>query len=429
MNIKNFSIIDFKGVSNAQAELAGRNLYVTGANEACKTSVLDAIWALLTGTEVPDEPIKKGKNLSKISAEFGGYNATLEFKRKKAGDKIKRELNVWGPDGKKILDSPRALIDSLAGKSVAFSIEKFLELSNKVRVEYLADAIGLGPEYRELNNEYAEAFDYRRVKNAELKNYSARVEPFNPADCNLPVSDISQLAEQLSNARNSQSYHQQGLARRAELWKKYETTGATIERLKNELFLAEEEQKSLSNTLQIADAWLADEANAPVSPEYLATLEAAVKDIDATRARRDFAVTMQTLEAELEVTRDEVAKCETDLAIIQTKIGSLLADRLGVPELTLDVEARQLYLNGLPFESNQINKAELFRIGLKIAARILKPDGVRVVRLDASFMDYKNIAAVEAWAKEENIQLFVELVDREHGELALKISDSILPEE
>jgi len=423
VNIKRFGIVNFKGVEAIDVAAAGRNVYVMGNNAVGKTSVLDAIWALLTGNDVPNEPISKGKNAAKITAEFDGWTAQMDFKRKTAKDKIKRELTVFNKDGVKV-DSPRALIDSLAGKSVAFSIDKFFALSDKVRAEYLADAIGLGNDYRNLHSQYNDAFDFRRVKNAELKRYDAQIEPFNVADCNLPVADVSTLANQLAVAVSSANTYAQAQATRNALVAEKDKIVAEVERLQSEVLRLNGQLHTNSQRLNAADAWFQTPANQPVNAETITALEASINDIDAIRSRRDHAVMQQTIQAEAEVSRDEIVKVETEMKEMQSAIGHLLSERLAIPDMTFDVETNRLFLNGLPFESNQINRAEQVRIGLKIAAKILKPDGIRVVRFDGSIMDYSNLEQVQIWASEANVQLFVELVERDAEGLTIQIGET-----
>jgi predicted ATP-dependent endonuclease of OLD family len=424
MNIQRFSILDFKGIESATFDAAGRNVYVVGPNAVGKSSIIDAIFTLLTNQDVPDEPIAKGKNQATISADLGEYVADLTFKRKKAGDKIKRELTVTNKNGT-VIDSPRALIDSLAGKSVAFSVDKFLSLSDKVRAEYLADAIGSGNEFRLLMNEYRDIFDGRTLHKRELKEYELRFEPFNAVDCNIPIADVAELANRLATMRQSAATYQRAVNIRTESVAKTQSINSEIESLRARIATLESERESLNQRIINGDAWFQNPANQPATPESIQQLESSIADIDTMRARRDHAVAMQTIAAEIETMRSTLETDETDIKKTRQKIGSMISDKLGIDGISFDPDNGKLFVNDLPLEANQINRAELTKIGLKIAARMLKPDGIRIVRFDGSIMDRDNIGDVQNWAANEGIQLFVEIVERSGDGLKVLIGDHV----
>jgi hypothetical protein len=78
-------------------------------------------------------------------------------------------------------------------------------------------------------------------------------------------------------------------------------------------------------------------------------------------------------------------------------------------------------LDGLPFESNQINTARKIIAGLEIQFALMSD--VKIARFDGSLLDNKSIAEVENWAKEKGVQLFVELVDRDGDELKIEVQE------
>jgi len=98
----------------------------------------------------------------------------------------------------------------------------------------------------------------------------------------------------------------------------------------------------------------------------------------------------------------------------------LLAIDIPVKGLTFEEEG--LYLDGLPFESNQINTARRIIAGLEIQYQLLGT--VKISRIEGSLLDKKSLEEVIAWADSKDLQLFIEKVDMEGGELEVKIIES-----
>ncbi len=106
----------------------------------------------------------------------------------------------------------------------------------------------------------------------------------------------------------------------------------------------------------------------------------------------------------------------------QAKKQAIAEANLPVPGLTFD--DNQLFLNGLPFERTQINTAQLIITGLKIQMALLGQ--VRIARFDGSLLDNSSLAEVETWAAANNLQLFVELVDRSGEALKIEVKEPVM---
>ncbi len=106
-------------------------------------------------------------------------------------------------------------------------------------------------------------------------------------------------------------------------------------------------------------------------------------------------------------------------SIEQTKLRIISEAKIPVPGLTFDEST--LYYNGLPFEKSQINTAQQIIVGLQINLALLKD--IKIARFDGSLLDNENISIVETWAKENDLQLFVEFVDRNEEGLRIEIKE------
>lgn len=415
--IQSFRIQNFKGVKKIEAQPLGRDVIIIGGNGEGKTSVLDALWALMTN-DLPPEPIAKGAKEAIVEADLEGYSAKLRlFKKTARSKKIERELTVTHTKTGKVIDTPRDLIDSLAGKSVAFSVDKFLRLSDAKRIEYLAEAIGLGADYRTAMLDYEEAYDNRRLMKKELTHLNENFEPYDPKDLELQVDSITELVQRLAAAEKSQQYFDSATRQRDQI---------TMEIAKDEALLNEVIERLDNNRARLgkAEEWLQSPQNQPVPKEQIEAMRASVNDIEAVKTRHEAAVKGQTLEAEIAQLENDIADINSEMNETRARVTNMLSEQLGVPELGIDIATKKMVLGDLPFEIDQINTAERTRIGLKIASKILTEGGMQVVRFDGSLIDWDNRKLIEEWADEAGIQLFVELVDRDGGSLEIQISES-----
>ena len=92
-----------------------------------------------------------------------------------------------------------------------------------------------------------------------------------------------------------------------------------------------------------------------------------------------------------------------------------------LPVTGLSFDDEKIYLDGLPFKSNQINTARRIIAGLEISYALLGQ--VRIARFDGSLLDKNSMEAVKEWAKEKDLQLFVEIVDREGNDFKIDIQE------
>jgi hypothetical protein len=92
-----------------------------------------------------------------------------------------------------------------------------------------------------------------------------------------------------------------------------------------------------------------------------------------------------------------------------------------LPVTGMEMFDDKLMLDGLPFNDNQINTARRIIAGLELQFQMMEE--MKIARFDGSLLDAVNLKAVEKWADERGIQLFVELVDRNGDDLKIEVNE------
>jgi len=106
------AIENFKRLEVAYLEFPDGVTEITGANGNGKSSVLDAITALLTGKGgVPPDAIHHGKEFARIQGSLGDLIVTLDV-TKGANGKQETKLKVESTDGARY-GSPQAILDEI----------------------------------------------------------------------------------------------------------------------------------------------------------------------------------------------------------------------------------------------------------------------------------------------------------------------------
>jgi DNA repair exonuclease SbcCD ATPase subunit len=391
MKIESIEIKNFKAITAENIATKGHNVYVMGANGTGKTSFIDAIFKTLTGEDLPSKLVKQGEEKGSIKIDLGKYIVEADFNAKKE----KMQLTVSSPEGASY-KSPRTMLDEVVG-TIDFDINNFFSLTPKKQVDLIKGLVGI--DFTDLDEQYKELFDERTFVNRQVKELEAQQVFFDKSKSE-PI-DITKLQAEIQKASETNANIKDIKAR-------FKDRALTIESLKKQL-------AELENLNERAAAWLEKNSEVDITElqqkfnnalEYNKAVEATQKGIQ--------------LASKLEKALADQAHLNARLQEIEATKKRIISDsQLPVEGLTFD--DNQLYLNGLPFERNQINTAQQIIAGLQINMAMMKD--VRIARFDGSLLDNKSLAEVEAWAEANNLQLFVEMVDRAAGGMQVVVSE------
>ncbi|TPE44958.1 ATP-binding protein [Pontibacter mangrovi] len=390
MKVEHIEIKNFKAIEAESITTNGRNVYVVGSNGAGKSSFIDAVFKILTGKDLPGKLTRDGAPKGAVKLDLGELVVEADFNAKKE----KVQLTVSSPDGA-VYKTPRTMLDEKVGV-IDFDLNAFFALTPKKKVDFIKQISGI--DFSDLDERYKELFDERTFINRKVKELAAICDNSLVKSSAKEKIDLAAIQQKLEQAQVYNQKHAEVVTRQQQRVERYSALQQQIEAL-------QKEQSEVAALCDQASAWLGQNQaldTAPIKAEFDFAIQHNA-EVDKTAAAAAKLEEYNQAVAQQEHLNNALAEVE------QAKKDAIASAQLPVPGLTFD--DTQLYLNGLPFEPNQINTAQLIIAGLQINLALMKE--VRIARFDGSLLDNKSLAEVEAWAAANDLQLFVEMVSRD----------------
>jgi predicted nucleic acid-binding Zn-ribbon protein len=367
----------------------GNLVIVAGKNGQGKTSILDSITAALGGVsaKTTPKPIRDGEERAEIILETEDLIVSRRFTASGS------TLTVKSPDGA-VYPKGQAKLDDLLGK-LSLDPLAFTQLSDRDQLATLLDLVELPFDPDELAAERKEIFERRTDANRTIKELTARAAEYTSRPADLPEDEVS-VSALLADYRTGQSLnHEIDVAiTAADGW------GDEVDRLKRELADAERELEAAQNRLKSAPP-KADLDAIQTKIDNAEEINAAVRHHKAGEKVRADLTLWQQAAVELTAAIEEIDKQKADgLAAAKFPVDDLGFDESGVT------------FRGVPFK--QASGAEQLRVSLAMAIA-LNPK-LRVIRIaDGSLLDSDNLALVESIARENDFQVWIEMVGDGNG--------------
>jgi len=411
----------------------GNTVVISGKNGAGKTSVLDAIWACLSGGDAGrkiKKPVRNGEENAKIVLELDELIVTRTW----TGDD-KTYLTVESKDGA-AYKSPQAILDALVGR-LTFDPLEFAGLKSKEQVAALLDVVDIGVDPAALEVERGEFYDERAIVNREVKRLEGVLASTTTPYKDAPTEEVSatSLVAKLEDAKD--------------VHRKRDDIASDLERQVNEskritaavINLKEEfdrEKKELEKSFTEKEGQLQNDLenndhNVMVTGKELEEIsnvlpdieeiQKEVNDADETNANARAAKAWHEVTKQLK-TKQEESKALTDkiLAIDKEKSDAIKVAQMPVEGLSFDENG--LTFNGVPFA--QASSAEQLRISTAMA--MAANPKLRVIRVtDGSLLDSDSMKMIEQLAKDNDYQIWIEVVD-DSGKMGVYIEDGAVAE-
>ena len=398
MKIQKVEIKNFKALKNIETNLHGSNVFLVAPNGQGKTTFIDACFGVM-----PKQPLTVVEKKGLINIDLGDY--VVEFKFTERNQKPK--MNIFDKSGKP-QKTPAKLFKQLFGIT-DFNIDEFLNQSVKKQIETIKKMIGI--DWSDVDARFKELFDERTFKTRQAKEIDGEIagRPFNIMS---PVNVDDLQTELMAAIKNNENIEKVtlGIIERDTELKKVQSEIESLKLKSDELMV----------NIDKGGEWLKNKKIIDLS-ELQNSISSAAEHNAAFSANEKIG----ELREKSGVIWDEIEVIETEIkSIEQTKKNELESAVMPVRGLSFDDE--QLYLDDLPFNGDQINTARRITAGLELQFQLM--NDVKIARLDGSLLDKKTMAAVEKWADERKIQLFVELVDRDGDELKIEVSEESEPE-
>ena len=410
MKIETIKINGFKKLVQFSIDPDGKSVEISGRNGQGKSSIIDAIWVVLTGKDVPGIPINKECVKAKIIVGLdSGHTATLEFKAR--GGKV---LTVEGPDGMPV-KAPQAFLNELIGR-ISFDPFEFVNKTPKQQKEFLQDLLKIDNSDLDVRKNAAltEKREAEADRNAIEKQFEelAGITETQPVD----VSELMSTQEKRQEVTQSLDKARHGLEsinvqidnsteRAQRISEEIERTRAELARQERELDAAKEETAIAKDRVNRGEVVVAD-------------LEKALQEIpDNAQAIRDASETNRKAEAWKRKTalREELKVVEKSIDASKQAIEDTESDRkerlfsAKFPVEGLEFTEDGVLFNGLPFDSGNQCQSDILRVGVAIA--VAQDPALKIVRIkDGSLLDQKRKAELLEQLAQSGFQTFIESV-------------------
>ena len=437
MRIINLKAENYKRLVAVEVTPDGNLVDIVGRNGQGKSSLLDSIYVTLAGASaIPPQPIHEGATSAKIELTLGdGQKIELVVRRtftlKESGDGYTTAVVVENAEGMRH-PSPQKLLDTLLG-ALSFDPLEFTRMKPRDQLDELRKLVP-GVDFDAIDAATKSDYDTRTDVNRELKKLRAQLAAPVPGDPRQVRVDEAALVSILENAGNKQAEIERERARRQGLQRsiiaklddaefateKATETGALISKLQLDIAALETSQaEHIARAGNLTSAAARDRQafealppleDQPSTADTVAQLNAAratnklVDERDRAIAERTrIANEVQALDAKSKALSASIEKRDAELA------GAVAAAKLPIAGLAFGKDA--VMLNGFPLE--QASDAERLRVSVAIAAA-MNPK-LRVVRIrDGSLLDPAGVVAIAAFAAEQNLQIWREVVDDGH---------------
>lgn len=430
---------NFKKLQNVIVDIGGRSLMFVGPNESGKSTLIQAMMSPINSKLLPSEPIKKGETHARISHTIGGtidgqhkeYIMDLYFTPKDN----KGRLVIKNENGE-VLKQPATLIKSIVG-TVSFDVTQWLndKPENKLKtikmltgkgqdIDVISSKIKLEKEALKKAKDRADEVDAilsnHGLSAEEVDRYSNRIDiaPMQEA-----MSSISGAQQQWDDIKNKVEGFRQSV----------NNSSVKIQSANAEIFRLQEEIKRQQSIIE-SEIKSADVANENIAKGETWLNNNPRPSVEAVSAQINEAIAHNEKcnnVAQLQVHQRELLKCRETVEVKKSEITKLESERdsiiknsqLPIEGLTFDDE--MLYLDGLPLETEQINTARLFDVGVEVAMA-MNPTLKIIFLHDGSLFDRNHLRAIIKKIEDRGYMAVVEMVAFDGDNLEVKFTEEVL---
>jgi recombinational DNA repair ATPase RecF len=386
---------------------------IAGDNAQGKSSLLDALMFLFMGKRHPDPKLlREGTKKGMVEAETDALILKRTLTASGGGS-----LTIKPKEGQGSYNSPQGFLDDLT-KRVCFDPMAFLNLRPAEQAGRLKQLIGL--DFDEIEGKIRTTFEKRTEVNREHKGLIAEVEAFeydasateeiDPKEIREQLAQIDSKRKDCATAIESLNKKRYGL----EKWLgERKSLSEYIGELKQKLEQAEQDyEEAIANSNKIAKE-IAEEEKA------VNELEKAIPDQSVLLGKLDEIalhnenVRQTKRRAEKAKARDEKRR-ESDAltrqieSLEEEKREALAGAKFPIEGLAFTAEG--VTYNGQPLE--QASSAEQLRVSVAISAA-MNPEMPVMVLKDGSLLDKKSMRLLCELAKEHDLQVLVERIERD----------------
>lgn len=427
MKIQELEIENYKGIKSLNIKPKKNLIEVTGWNGEGKSSVIESIWDALQHREAAkqnSEPIRKWADKASVEIDFGEYKVERTFTENGSYLRLKDEMGkIW---------SAQSRIDAWLG-DVSFDPSKFLNMKNSDRKETLLKVWGVEDKVAEIDEEYDEIYEERRMVGREKKNLKGTLENYDTEVAQIDIDEkveTEKLRKKLEEIEEIEDKKKE-LENQYEKWEKYmadqkediqenedeiERLQKKIKNLKNEnkerkqnIKKAKTKNKDIAKKIEKKKEKLKDKNKDKIWKQ----INEAEEINEKYRKKQEYDKVYRKYQNKKEKYNNMTDQIEE----LREKKKNLI-NEVDLNE-DLNVKDWKLYMNGKPFD--QLNTAKKLKVSLKIGSMI-NPK-IKVIRIeDGNSFDKENMELIKEFAEELNYQIWIErIVESNTDNQAIKI--------
>jgi len=414
--IKKNTVKNLKALADFTADFNGSTAIITGKNNSGKSSFLKSLPDRFRGIK-PSIILKEGESEGFQTFELTtGEQLIWEFDNKTA--KGERLIYIYNdPSGKEIRTSvTKEIMDRFFPGT--FNIDIFLTSTPQKQRKMLSDLVGL--DFTLIDNRYKLAYDERTLANNKLKEAKAGL---IPVDEKLPTEliDVVPIQQKLWAIDSHNDKYNKAEELKKSLEKQKSDNEGIIKSLQAQIKKLETDNKDIDKRLVNSDQWLAADENKKKDDQYHFDVSKELQEahdrnalITKNNGAREKHQDLIKLDQEAKA-KDKVVKG------IEGEKMEMIREA-NMPE-GFEFSDDGILFNGLPVSREQLSSSAIYIVALKLA--LMEIGELRTLHFDASFLDKVSLAEIEKWAEQEDLQLLIEIPDREAGEIRYELLEDI----
>lgn len=398
----------------------GRVVELTGRNRQGKSSVIDALWMALGGTDrIPDDPIHDGAEMGKVVVEIGDddgtkYVVTRRIKAKEGGG-FAPSLIVENEEGGK-MQNPQTILNNLVG-SLSYDPLQFIAMKPQEQFDLLKQFVA-GVDFAEIERLNRVDFDARTVINRDAKAKRAQAAGVTiDSDLSSAVrADETALVAELAGASEANASVERWKSARAMLERSIDDSkkSAVVNRNRAAELRAEAEEfdRLAAACDEQASGFRARwDATGPC-PEVVDTVGLQAK-INQARAHNQRIEANERAAAELQRLTAEATVLENQAAALTKAIedrNTAKAEAISKAEMPvpgIDFGDGAIYFDGHPLAN--ASQAQKLEIAIAIAAAT-QPRLRFITTKNAALLDDDSWSALVRMAEEKDLLVIAETV-------------------
>lgn len=384
-----------------------RNLFVIGgANEAGKTSTINALWFALGGAKnIPEQPVRDGETTARVELQVNNrVTGTPELTVIRSWwydkrDNLKTKLELLNAKGNPVPGGAQGILDTLYSHLI--DPVEFMAFDHKRQVEAVRECVGL--DFRALDDERKELYADRTVANAGTKAAQARLDAatFHPEAHGKTAPDTAELVKAQQEADELRQ-------RKEDAQWKADQQAARASQLQEEAERLTERLKVVINekaTLELDVAGLLDTADGITVPDVgdiTEQLHAAETLREQLRENEEYG---KLQDATKQAAADAKTLTKRIDAIDAEKEDALAGAKFPIAGMSFDGD--HVLLGGIPLDSCATSQ----QIRVSTAMALTNPPALPVLIIRRSeSLDVANLKVIEEMAKEAGAYIIAERV-------------------